>query len=232
MKYFTPQQKIALGALSVIVVVLAFVAFATGINLKRAANAAPEVIIFELTNTPTPVPTPIPLPDELRDRLSTPSPTSTPALTPVASPEAAAAPTAAQQTAKPTVASGDAFTLTIRKQNIGVASGLEESTLEDGPGWLDTSAAPGQEGVCVVFGHRNRNHLKALEKAVYGDTITVTMPSGTQFDYRIESIEIVSSDTELRIPTLDGKHLMLVTCYPFYYTGHAPQKLVIMATLL
>ena len=218
MKRFTPLQKITLAVLSAIVVVLAVVAFATGrsidpepVNISASPTATPEIVYIGLAD-PTPSPIPIPAP--------TPSP---------AVPTGAASPTAAQPTAKPTVANGDAFTLTIRKQNIGVASGVEESTLEDGPGWLATSAAPGQEGVCVVYGHRNRNHLKVLEKVDYGDAITVTAKDGTQYSYKVESIEIIASDKELRIPTLDGAHLMLVTCYPFYYSGHAPQKYVVTA---
>ena len=70
-----------------------------------------------------------------------------------------------------------------------------------------------------------------LEKTDYGDAITVTAQGGAQYAYKIESIEIVESDAELRIPTLDGKNLMLVTCYPFYYSGNAPKKYVVLATI-
>ena len=231
MKYFTPIQKISLGVLSVIVIVLAIVTFTTAGSLSRNdPSATPQIVVIELANTPTPSPEPIPVPNELQGVFATVSPTVTPAVTPFA-PAGAATPSAGQSTAKPTVASGDIFTLTIRKQNIGVASGVDEATLENGPGWLTTSASPGQEGVCVVYGHRNRNHLKALEKTDYGDTITVTAKNGTQYSYRVESVEIVGSDDELRIPTIDGSHLMLVTCYPFYYSGHAPEKYVVVASL-
>ena len=50
-----------------------------------------------------------------------------------------------------------------------------ESTLDKSPGWLTTSVLPGEDGMCVVYGHRNRNHLKVLEKVERGDTITVKM---------------------------------------------------------
>lgn len=231
MKYFTPIQKISLGVLSVIVIALAIVAFTTAGSLSRnGPSATPQVVVIELANTPTLSPAPIPLPEERQDAFATASPTVTPAVT-LSAPAGTVTPTAGQSTAKPTVASGDIFTLTIRKQNIGVASGVDEATLENGPGWLTTSASPGQEGVCVVYGHRNRNHLKVLEKIDYGDTITVTAKNGTQYSYRMESVEIVGADDELRIPTIDGSHLMLVTCYPFYYSGHAPEKYVVMAVL-
>ena len=65
----------------------------------------------------------------------------------------------------------------------------------------------------------------------YGDPILVTMPDGKTHTYIIESTEILETDEDLRIPTIEGKHLMLTTCYPFYYSGHAPKKYVVLATL-
>lgn len=121
------------------------------------------------------------------------------------------------------------FTLKIGKETVSVARGVDEETLLNHPGWLTTSALPGQEGVCVVYGHRNRNHLKALRDVDYGDIILLTLKNGTKHEYTVESIEILDSETDLRIPLISGKHLMLTTCYPFYYTGHAPKKYVVTA---
>ena len=122
--------------------------------------------------------------------------------------------------------------LTIKGKNITIAKSVDEKTLEQSPGWLDSSAEPGKEGVCMVYGHRNRNHLQVLKYVDYGDTILVTMPDGKTYTYIIESTEILEADEDLRIPTIEGKHLMLTTCYPFYYSGHAPKKYVVLATLM
>ena len=54
------------------------------------------------------------------------------------------------------------FTLSILNDTISVAYGVEESTLKKTPGWLTTSVLPGENGMCVVYGHRNRNHLKVI----------------------------------------------------------------------
>ncbi len=121
------------------------------------------------------------------------------------------------------------FTLKIGKETVSVARGVDEETLLEHPGWLTTSAPPGQEGVCVVYGHRNRNHLKALKDVDYGDNIVLTLKSGTKYEYIVESVEILNSEADLRIPLIPGKHLMLTTCFPFYYTGHAPKKYVVIA---
>lgn len=135
-------------------------------------------------------------------------------------------PTAVPQVSVP---HGAAFVLTIHGKDITIAPSVDEATLEKNPGWLNTSASPGEEGVCVVYGHRNRNHLQILKDVTYGDIITVTMPNETVYTYVIESTEILETDEDLRIPTIEGKHLMLTTCYPFYYNGHAPKKFVIIA---
>ena len=80
--------------------------------------------------------------------------------------------------------------------------------------------------MCVVYGHRNRNHLKVLEKVERGDTITVTM-DGIAYAYTVSDITIYESTDDLRLPTVDGKTLVLVTCYPFRYSGHAPGKCIV-----
>ena len=53
------------------------------------------------------------------------------------------------------------------------------------------------------------------------------MPNGKTYTYIVEQTEIVDSDDELRIPIIEGKHLILATCYPFYYSGHAPKQFVV-----
>ena len=141
-------------------------------------------------------------------------------------PHSPSAPTAIPQVSVP---HGAAFVLTIHGNDITIAPSVDEATLEKTPGWLNTSASPGEEGVCVVYGHRNRNHLQILKDVTYGDKITVTMPNRTVYTYIIESMEILESTEDLRIPTIEGKHMMLTTCYPFYYTGHAPKKLIVLA---
>lgn len=143
-------------------------------------------------------------------------------------PHSSSTPTSVPQVSVP---HGAAFVLTIHGKDITIAPSVDEATLEKTPGWQNTSASPGEEGVCVVYGHRNRNHLQILKDVTYGDTVTVTMPNGTAYTYVIESTEILESGEDFRIPTIEGKHLLLTTCYPFYYTGHAPKKFVIIASI-
>lgn len=151
-----------------------------------------------------------------------PSPTPEATLQPVYPP--AATPASAQD--------GNAFfTLSILNDTISVAYGVEESTLKKTPGWLTTSVLPGENGMCVVYGHRNRNHLKVIEKVTVGDTITATK-DGIAYTYTVSNVAIYESTSDWRLPTLDGSTLVLVTCYPFRYSGHAPGKYMVTARLV
>ena len=236
----------------ILLALLALLIFAAPFVLARLSEVSDEPIP-EATSDPTAVPTPtptievveivIPAPDES----CTPKPTASPTPDswlefpvidePVTESPTQRPPSGGPSSGTPTpipqisVPKGVAFVLTIRGKNITIAKKIDEQTLEQSPGWLDSSAKPGKEGVCVVYGHRNRNHFQVLKDVDYGDSILVTMPDGKTYTYVIESTEILESDEELRIPTISGKHLMFTTCYPFYYTGHAPKKYVVIATL-
>ncbi len=137
--------------------------------------------------------------------------------------------TPAQQ--KPNVGTTSAFVLTIRGSRIAVGSETTEEALKKRPGWLDTSAHPGEPGVCVVYGHRNRRHLRVLEKVELGDEIMVTTEGDDDsvFYYIVTQIDIADDLSEITISSVEEPTLLLVTCYPFRYSGNAPQKYIVIA---
>lgn len=173
---------------------------------------------------------PIPTPKATNVISSPPLPS--PAALPSPTPEATLQPTCPPAATPAPVQDGKAFfTLSILNDTISVAYGVEESTLKKTPGWLTTSVLPGENGMCVVYGHRNRNHLKVLEKVTVGDTITATK-DGIAYTYAVSDVAIYESTSDWRLPTLDGSTLVLVTCYPFRYSGHAPGKYMVTARLV
>lgn len=207
-----------LAALSVTAIVLGILAFApreqenTFVELQIVTT--PEIVHMEFAApTPSSVPVPVPVPASMPETIESPAP----------SPPA---------TPSPKREGECFFTLDVLNDTISIAYGVEEATLNKTPGWLPTSALPGKEGMCVVYGHRNRNHLKVLEKVERGDAITVTMDEGTVYTYTVSDITIYESTDDLRLPTVDGKTLVLVTCYPFRYSGNAPGKCVVTAQLI
>lgn len=176
-----------------------------------------EPVVIDILNTPTPSLQPTETPAT--------SLTQAPTATPTDSPEA---PAPSIATPKPTGSAKPSpalfCTLTIRGSKIEVYDTVEESSLKKRPGWLSSSAHPGEDGMCVIYGHRNRRHFRVLEKIETGDEITVTMRDGAVYVYTITDTKIYESTDELRLPASDDKSLVLVTCYPFRYSGNSPGK--------
>ena len=123
-----------------------------------------------------------------------------------------------------------AFTLTIKNKNINVLFGVDEKTLKKAPGWLTSSVLPNEIGMCVVYGHRNNRHLRILEQVKIGDEIVATMPDGSSYSYAVTEIQIVDTN-ELQLPIINGNSLVLITCYPFRYSGNAPRKYVVISQI-
>ena len=119
--------------------------------------------------------------------------------------------------------------LCIGKKEIPVAIGVDEATLEDGPGWMPDSALPGNEGMSVILGHRNRKHLRPLQDVEIGDSLCFRYPDGREYAYTVSEIVKYEDTADWRLPALGGNTLVLVTCYPFRYSGNAPGKYVVVA---
>jgi len=59
--------------------------------------------------------------------------------------------------------------------------------------------------------------------------ISLSTDSGTVYIYTVSDITIYENTADLSLPVMDGKTFVLVTCYPFRYSGHAPGKCVVTA---
>ena len=227
---------VLLIALIALIALIFTVGFLAGRRTKPMDYSVPLPTQATQTDEPTNDPiTAVPDNSDSPDRTIDPWETGSPNPTPSIPVPVVTNPPVVKTTPKPTSAPhtspvyGQAFTLTILGTNIPVSIGVDNETLDKSPGWLETSAYPGEEGVCVIYGHRNRNHFQVLKDIDFGDTITVRLADGTVLNYTVESIRILEPDEELRVPFISGQHLMLTTCYPFYYTGHAPKKFIMIA---
>jgi len=108
-----------------------------------------------------------------------------------------------------------------------IFEGTDGSILRDGAGHLTGSALPDQNGNVVVAAHRD-SFFRPLRKIEKQDAIQLITPAGTK-NYRVDSIEIVDPDrVDVVAPTRDSE-LTLITCYPFDWWGHAPQRFVVRA---
>jgi sortase A len=112
-----------------------------------------------------------------------------------------------------------------------VLEGVEKKTLRRGAGHIPATALPDQEeGNVGIAAHRD-SHFRALKDIQEDDTIELTTLDGT-LRYQVEWTKIVKpNDVSVLEPT-DEPALTLVTCYPFYYVGSAPQRFIVRAHLI
>lgn len=111
-----------------------------------------------------------------------------------------------------------------------VTEGTSHRSLLLGPGHLKNTALPGAPGNAVIAAHRDTffRHVYELKA---GDDIYIER-SGKKYHYVVSGKRIVlPTDLSVLEPTSDAQ-LTLITCYPIYYVGPAPKRLVIFATLV
>jgi LPXTG-site transpeptidase (sortase) family protein len=61
-----------------------------------------------------------------------------------------------------------------------------------------------------------------------GDVIRLTVP-GRRYVYSVKFTDIVDPKEKWVLEPSAGQSLTLVTCYPFYFVGHAPKRFVVRA---
>jgi sortase A len=110
-----------------------------------------------------------------------------------------------------------------------VVEGDGARELRRGPGHMAGTPMPGQDGNCIIAGHRD-THFRVLKDIRKGDAIVLETGAG-QYTYRVSGTQVVSpANTASLKPTRDAE-LHLITCYPFYYLGSAPERFVVQARL-
>src|SRR5712672_1329085 len=111
-----------------------------------------------------------------------------------------------------------------------VIEGASRRELSAGPGHMKQTAQPGETGNAVITAHRDTffRHIYELNK---GDQIQVRR-SGRTFTYEVTGKRIVLPEDVSVIKSTDNAQLTLITCYPTYYIGPAPKRLVVFSRLV
>ena len=144
---------------------------------------------------------------------------------------------ARQQQAPPAVKERPAQTgpmltrITIPRINLDavVTEGTSGRALRAGPGHLRDSAVPGEPGNSVIVAHRDTffRHVYELQK---GDDINIRR-GGQTYRYIVTAKRIVEPTDLSVLKQTSTPQLTLITCYPIYYIGPAPQRLIVFASL-
>jgi sortase A len=110
-----------------------------------------------------------------------------------------------------------------------IVEGVGKKELRKAPGHMIGSGFPGQPDNSIIAGHRD-THFRVLKDIREGDDIVLQF-DGDYFVYRVRETRIVRpSNREVLQPARDSK-LTLITCYPFYYVGSAPNRFIVEAEL-
>lgn len=111
--------------------------------------------------------------------------------------------------------------------SVVVREGTGEDTLGLTLGHIPGTALPGQKGNVGVAGHRD-TLFRGLRDIQKNDLILFETLAGS-YVYEVESTDIVSPQNVSVLRASQHPELTLVTCYPFYYVGSAPDRFIVKA---
>ena len=114
---------------------------------------------------------------------------------------------------------------------VPVYEGTSDLTLNRGVGHVSGTAMPGAQGNVggntVIAGHRD-GFFRGLKDVGVGDRIELQHGSRTDA-YVVERVRVVVPEDTSVLKDTDQSTVTLITCYPFYYVGAAPQRYVVQA---
>lgn len=108
-----------------------------------------------------------------------------------------------------------------------VLDGTDDVTLNSGVGRIPGTARPGQAGNVGIAGHRD-SFFRALKNVSKGDRIELVTSSSTDV-YIVNKVYITKPSDVGVLRSGPTPAVTLVTCYPFYYSGNAPQRYIVQA---
>jgi sortase A len=109
-----------------------------------------------------------------------------------------------------------------------VLDGTDDWTLNRGVGLIEDTVKPGTNGNSGIAGHRD-GFFRALKDIQVGDVLELET-SERITTYRVDRTWVVEPDDVSVLDATPVPSVTLVTCYPFYFVGPAPQRLIVRAT--
>ncbi|HEX4772392.1 MAG TPA: class D sortase [Bryobacteraceae bacterium] len=127
-----------------------------------------------------------------------------------------------------------------------VREGVDAGTLSRAVGHVPSTSLGGQRGNFAIAAHRD-TLFRGLKDIRLGDVVAFETPK-ERYSYEVFSTRIVKP-SEVSVLRADGgfssarghlvpvadrpNHLLtMITCYPFYYVGSAPQRFIVQAKLI
>jgi len=111
--------------------------------------------------------------------------------------------------------------------NLPVRYGTKTQTLRRGPGLIEGTAFPGSNGNVAIAAHRDQ-HFRGLKDIQVGQLIELELYD-EKTHYIVTELSVVEPEDVHVLDDIGQSVLTLVTCYPFYFVGNAPQRYIVRA---
>jgi LPXTG-site transpeptidase (sortase) family protein len=110
-----------------------------------------------------------------------------------------------------------------------VVEGTGRKQLNLAPGHMSDTPEPGEVGNTVITAHRDTffRHIYELSK---GDTVEIRR-NGKLYSYEVSGKRVGKPEDLSVLKQTSDRTLTLITCYPTYYIGPAPDRLVVFARM-
>jgi sortase A len=111
--------------------------------------------------------------------------------------------------------------------SVMIFEGDDAGILRLGAGHIPGTALPTGSGNIGIAAHRD-TYFRALRVIHANDVIALKTPAGTS-RYTVTESRIVRPTDVAVLDRAPGRDLTLVTCYPFFYVGTAPERFIVHA---
>jgi len=111
--------------------------------------------------------------------------------------------------------------------SVVVVEGVTTRDLRLGLGHVPGTAFPDEFGNVGIAGHRD-TFLRQLRKIHPHDLITLTTLAGS-YQYSVDWTRVVRPRDVAVLDPVEEPILTIVTCYPFYWVGSAPERFIVRA---
>ena len=108
-----------------------------------------------------------------------------------------------------------------------IQTGDDDAAMDSSVGYLPDTPLPWMPGNSALAAHRDRL-FRPLRFIRTGDTINLSTTHGV-LHYRVLKTMIVDPKDVWVLKPLPKVNLTLITCYPFYFIGHAPHRFIVQA---
>jgi sortase A len=114
------------------------------------------------------------------------------------------------------------------KLSAAIAEGDDDSTLGKAVGHLPDTSLPWQTSGNAAFAAHRDGLFRPLRNIRVNDEVRIVTPRGA-FLYRVKRTQIVNPEDVWVLAPTNTPTLTLITCYPFSFVGHAPQRFIVQA---